>query len=203
MNRLMITTLVALPMTAIAGFASAGGLAEPVVAEAPAPVPVAASVPTGRDWTGFYAGGSLGYGQLDVPNTSGDFEGVTFGGHAGYNYDLGNIVLGGELEFTGTNDFALDGGDLELDQVLRAKVRAGYDAGVFLPYLAAGYAEATVNTDGADLEGDGYFFGVGLDYAVSDTITVGGEVLRHEFEDFDGAGDVTADTFGLRVSYNF
>ncbi len=203
MNRLMMTTLVALPLTAIAGYASAGGLAEPVVAPTPAPVPVAAPVPTGRDWTGFYAGGSLGYGQLDVPDTTGDFEGVTFGGHAGYNYDLGNIVIGGELEFTGTNDFTLDGGDLELDQVLRAKVRAGYDAGVYLPYLTAGYAEATVGSDGGDLEGDGYFYGVGLDYALSDTITVGGEVLRHEFEDFDGAGDVTADTFGLRVSYNF
>ena len=203
MNAPTLATLIALPLTAVAGYATAGGLAEPVVTQAPAPVPIAAPVSTGRDWTGFYVGGSLGFGDLDVPNTTGDFEGTTFGGHVGYNYDLGNIVIGGELEIVGTNDFTLDGGDLELDSVLRAKARAGYDAGNYLPYVTAGFAQATVSTDGADLEDNGLFYGVGLDFALSDTITIGGEVLRHEFDDFDGAGDVTADTFGLRVSYNF
>ncbi len=203
MKRIMIAGMIAAPLTAVAGYATAGGLAEPVIAPAPVPVVAPAPVATGRDWTGFYAGGSLGFGTLDVPGVDGDFEGLTFGGHAGYNYDLGSIVLGAELEGALTNDFTNDGADLELDQVLRAKVRAGYDAGAYLPYVAAGWAQATVGTGGDDLEDTGYFYGVGLDYALSDAITVGGEVLRHEFEDFDGAGDVTADTFGLRVSYNF
>lgn len=203
MKHLMISALIAAPLSAVAGYATAGGLSEPVAAPAPVPVAAPAPVSTGRDWTGFYAGGSLGYGALDVPGVDGDFEGLTYGAHVGYNYDLGNFVVGGELEAAFTNDFVNDGTDLELDQVLRAKVRAGYDAGVYLPYVTAGWAQATVDGGAADLEDDGYFYGLGLDYAITDDVILGGEVLRHEFEDFDGAGDVTADTFGLRVSYNF
>ncbi len=204
MTRFLTAALIAAPLTAAGSFVQAGGLSEPVVAPTPVPVAAPAPIPTGRDWTGFYAGGSLGYGDVDVDGVDGDFEGLTFGGHAGYNYDLGSIVVGGELEAMGTNDFTLDGGDLELDTVLRAKVRAGYDAGAYLPYVTAGWAQATVDGGAAgELEDDGYFYGVGLDYALSDAFTVGGEYLRHEFEDFDGGGDIQADTVALRVSYNF
>lgn len=193
------STLIAAPLVFASTYASAGGLAEPVVAQAPVPVQVAAPVPTGRDWTGLYGGISLGYGGVDADNVTGDFEGATFGGHVGYNYDLGSIVLGAELEAIGTNDFENDASGLELENVLRAKVRAGYDAGSYLPYLTAGYAQASVNGD----EDDGYFYGVGVDYAWSDSISIGGEYLRHEFEDFNDGGDITADTVALRVSYNF
>lgn len=204
MKRFVTAALLAAPLTAAASFAQAGGLAEPVIAPAPAPVAYAPTpAPAGRDWTGFYAGGSLGYGDVTVDGVDGDFTGATFGGHVGYNYDLGSIVVGGELEAMGTNDFTLDGGDLELDNVLRAKVRAGYDAGAFLPYVTAGYAQATVGTAGDDLEDNGLFYGVGVDYALSDSITVGGEYLRHDFENFDDVADIEADTFALRVSYNF
>lgn len=199
MKRILTSGLIAAPLAFASTFAAAGGLAEPVVAPAPTPIPVAAPTPVGSDWTGFYGGLSLGYGDIDADGVSGDFEGATFGGHIGYNYDLGNIVLGAELEAIGSNDFENDESGLELDNVLRAKVRAGYDAGAYLPYITAGYAQASVSDD----EDDGYFYGIGVDYAFTDTITVGGEYLVHEFEDFNDGGDVTADTFGLRVSYNF
>ena len=177
----------------------AGGLAEPTIVAAPTPVPVSAPVQSGNDWGGFYGGVSLGYGDVDADGVAGEFEGATFGGHVGYNYDLGNIVIGGELEAIGTNDFVNDGSGLELENVLRAKVRAGYDVGAFLPYVTGGYAQASVSGD----DDDGYFYGVGVDYAFSDAITIGGEYLRHEFEDFNDGGDITADTLALRVSYNF
>lgn len=199
MTHVLKSALIAAPLAFSSSIAFAGGLAEPVVAPTPTPVAVAAPVPTGRDWTGFYAGASLGYGDVDADGVTGEFEGATFGGHVGYNYDLGSIVLGGELEAKGTNDFENDASGLELENVLRAKVRAGYDAGAFLPYVTGGYAQATVNGD----DDDGLFYGVGVDYAFSDSITVGGEYLRHEFEDFDDGGDITADTVSLRVSYNF
>lgn len=204
MKRFMTAALIAAPLTAAGSFVQAGGLAEPIVASAPTPVLSApAPAPAGRDWTGFYAGGSLGYGDVDVDGVDEDFNGATFGGHVGYNYDFGSFVVGGELEAMGTNDFTADDAALELDNVLRAKVRAGYDAGAFLPYITGGYAQGTVGTAGDDLEDNGYFYGVGVDYALSDTITVGGEYLRHDFEDFDDVADVEADTFALRVSYNF
>ncbi|UWQ97847.1 porin family protein [Rhodobacteraceae bacterium S2214] len=199
MKRTLTTALIAAPLAVAGSFATAGGLAEPVAAAAPAPVAVAAPVSYGSDWSGAYGGLSLGYGDVDADGVTGDFEGTTFGGHIGYNYDMGNVVLGAELEAVGTDDFVNDATGLELEQVLRAKVRAGYDAGAYLPYVTAGVAQATVNGD----DDNGYFYGLGVDYAVSDSFTVGGEVLRHEFEDFNGGADITADTVGLRVSYNF
>lgn len=199
MKRTLTTALIAAPLAVAGSFATAGGLAEPVAAAAPAPVAVAAPVSYGSDWSGAYGGLSLGYGDVDADGVTGDFEGATFGGHIGYNYDMGNVVLGAELEAVGTDDFVNDATGLELEQVLRAKVRAGYDAGAYLPYVTAGVAQATVNGD----EDNGYFYGLGVDYALSDSFTVGGEVLRHEFEDFNGGADITADTVGLRVSYNF
>jgi outer membrane immunogenic protein len=199
MKRTFTTALIAAPLVVAGTFASAGGLAEPVAVVAPVAVAAPAAVSYGSDWSGAYAGGSLGYGTVDATGVTGDFEGATYGGHLGYNYDMGNIVLGAELEATGTNDFTNDATGLELEKVLRAKVRAGYDAGAYLPYITAGAAKATVNGD----DDNGYFYGVGVDYAMSDSFTVGGEVLRHEFEDFNGGADITADTFALRVSYNF
>ncbi|MCK0119783.1 porin family protein [Loktanella sp. F6476L] len=199
MKRTLTTALIAAPLAVAGSFATAGGLAEPVAAAAPSPVAVAAPVSYGNDWSGAYGGLSLGYGDVDATGVTGDFEGTTFGGHIGYNYDMGNVVLGAELEAVGTDDFVNDATGLELEQVLRAKVRAGYDAGAYLPYVTAGVAQATVNGD----EDNGYFYGLGVDYALSDSFTVGGEVLRHEFEDFNGGADITADTVGLRVSYNF
>lgn len=201
------TSRAALAVLIAAGASStafAGGLSEPVIAPTPAPVAVAAPVVSyGSDWSGFYAGGSLGYGQIEGEGLGDEFEGATLGAHVGYNYDLGSIVLGAELEGNFANDFTDDASGLELDNVLRAKVRAGYDAGAFLPYATAGYAQATVNTGGVEIDDDGYFYGFGVDYAVSDAVTVGGEVLRHEFEDFNGGADLEVDTFALRVSYNF
>ncbi|MEJ6398748.1 outer membrane protein [Yoonia sp. 208BN28-4] len=201
-NKFTRAAVVAIPAAFAGVTAQAGGLAEPAIAPvavAPAPVYVA---PTGRDWTGFYVGGSLGYGQLEGDGLGDDFSGTIYSGHAGYNYDLGSYVIGAELEGTfGQIDDDTSG--LDFENVLRAKARAGYDAGVFLPYVTAGYAQATVSAGDADIDDNGYFYGAGVDYAVTDSITVGGEVLQHEFNDFNGGSDVSALTASLRVSYNF
>ena len=200
------TSMLAAPLALAAGVATAGGLAEPVEAPAPAPVPVApAPVMTGIDWTGFYAGGQIGYGQLDSDaiNDSDDPSGAIYGVHAGYNYDFGSLVLGGELDFDGTSIEA-DDPATEVESVARAKVKLGYDAGVFMPYATAGVARVQTS-DALDGETDGSFAGLGLSYLLSDTLIVGGEVLQHQFEDFadnDGV-DVDATTLSLRASFRF
>lgn len=199
MKRLLITTSAVLAFAAAAP-AVAGSLSEPIMTPAPAPAPAPVPVMVGGDWTGFYAGGSLGY--ADVTEDAGGFDddGLTYGVHAGYDYDFGAFVLGGELEISG---FDLSDGGVDVDSVARAKVRAGYDAGNFLPYIALGYAQ--LNTGGG-LNGDdgGEFYGVGLDYAWSDSIRVGGEVLQHEFDNFDGSGlNLEATTATVRVSFEF
>ncbi|MFA8442611.1 outer membrane protein [Yoonia sp.] len=199
------TSMLAAPLALAAGMASAGGMAEPVAEPAPAPVAVApAPVMMGNDWTGFYAGGQLGYGQLDPDATTDPSEpdGAIYGVHAGYNYDLGSIVLGGEVDFDLTN-IEVDTPAAEVDSVARLKAKLGYDAGQFMPYVTAGVAQVQT-TDGLDGDTDGSFAGLGLSYMMSDSLILGGEVLQHQFEDVADSGvDIDATTLSLRASFKF
>ncbi|MGJ8545222.1 MAG: outer membrane protein [Sulfitobacter sp.] len=178
--------------------ASAGNLADATV-EAPVVSPAPVAVAVDQDWTGFYGGLSLGYGDASVD--PGDLEGnnETYGVHAGYNYDFGNnFVLGGEVEYSKT-DIDLGSG-LTVDDVARLKVRGGYDLGSTLIYATAGAAHADTSI-GSDT---GQFIGIGADYRVSEKFTIGGELLEHRFDDVGGSGaDADATTFSLRGSYNF
>lgn len=179
--------------------AIAGGINEPVIVAAPAPV-MMAPVIISSDWTGFYAGGSLGLGSVGIGDAD-DIDTKNYGVHAGYLYDMGTIVLGGELEYSALN-FDGTGDDLDAS-VLRLKGRVGYDAGAFLPYLTAGGAQLTIE-DGTDANDTGYYYGIGADYAFNDRIRVGGEILQHEFADFNAGGaDIDAQTMSLRVAYSF
>ena len=182
-----------------ASTAFAGGMAEPVTAPtAVVPVPVVAV--SSNDWTGFYVGGSVGQGTVSE-NGSNDTDANVYGVNVGYMRDLGSLVVGGELDYS---RFNLDGTSDTYDvAVTRLKGRVGYDAGAFLPYITAGGANLSLN-DGSDASDTGYFYGIGADYAVNDNFLVGGEVLQHEFDNFDDSGvDLSAKTLALRVSYKF
>jgi hypothetical protein len=158
-----------------------------------------------NDWTGFYVGGQLGYGKVTADALDDDATGATYGVHAGYLYDLGSIVLGGELDYDATSiEGTVSAADIAVDSVARAKLRVGYDAGDWMPYLTVGGARAM--TSGAvDGEGDGTFAGLGLDYRLSDSLRVGAEVLQHQFDDFNDTDglDLDATTAALRVSFQF
>lgn len=198
------TTVFALPLIMAGGVAMAGGLAEPVETVAPAPVVTQPPVMQVSDWTGFYAGAQLGYGQIDADDTvdPDDADGALYGVHAGYMYDLGSVVLGAELDYDATN-IEFDTPDSELESVARAKLRVGYDAGDWLPYVTLGAARATTNGD-LDDETDGDFAGLGVAYRVSDNVLVGGEVLQHQFDDVADSGeDIEATTASIRASFQF
>ena len=181
------------------------------------PVPAASIVAPVFDWTGAYIGGQIGYGAIDIdpdgfvdpggvfvpggePGADGFFGGV----HAGYNYDLGNVVLGGEIDY----DFIFrdldDVTDGELQGIGRARLKAGWDMGRVLPYVTGGlgYAMAEVGDD--SLSGVGYVVGAGIYFAATDNIIVGADYLYHRFDNFD---DTTVDIDGhavrARVSYKF
>lgn len=201
----MVKTGLILSITSLglATTATAGGMAEPVVSPTPAPVTVApAPISRGSEWTGFYAGGQIGYGQVKTPAFSEDQDDLTYGLHAGYNYDLGNFVVGAEFDYDATQ-ISDSGSGIDLDAVARLKLRAGYDAGPFLPYVTAGVAQAY--TGGAlDADDNGVLYGVGMDYQFAPNLRVGGELLKHEFDNYAGSGaDIEATTLAARVSYNF
>ena len=197
-NYLIIATA-----TLISAPAFAGGLydaaPEPVLAPVSAPV----EYDVGGDWSGAYVGAQLGYGDIDSNGVGLDGNGALGGVHAGYRADFGKFVAGAELDYDAA-DIELGTGAGTLDNVARVKLMGGVDLGRTLVYATAGaaYAEATVGA--ADLSGNGTFAGVGMDYAVSDRFTVGGEYLMHKFDDFDGSGvDLDVDTIKAKVSFTF
>lgn len=205
------TTLIAAPVALMGGAAFAGGLAEPVVVVEPAPV-VAAPVMMGNDWTGFYVGGQLGWGDVDLgflpDDADYDFSGALYGVHAGYLYDFGSFVAGAEVDWDATNmELEVEGEDtgVNVESVARAKLIAGFDAGNVMPYLTGGWANASLDGDGEEAEDTGTFLGAGVSYAATDSIRVGAEVLQHSFEDFDDAEgfDFDVTTATLRVSFAF
>jgi outer membrane immunogenic protein len=181
--------------------ALAGGVAEP--APMPAVVPAAPAPVAGADWTGFYAGAQIEYGDVDVTGGASDGTGGVAGVFAGYRYDFGSYVLGGEIDLNAA-DIDLPGTGT-LDSVHRIGLEAGYDAGPALFYGTVGAAYATVDTGATSLDGNGYFYGVGVDYALTDQVVLGAELLRHEFDDFDGVGglDVGATTVGISAALRF
>jgi predicted porin len=193
------TKLAALTLTAssaLGGAAYAGNLAEPVVEQqvyTPAP-----EVNVG-DWTGFYTGLQLGYADVNGPGAQ-DGDNGTYGFHVGYDYDLGNYVVGTELDYDKT-DVTLGGGGATVDSVARLKFKGGYDMGSTLIYATAGAARAdtSVGTE------TGPFVGLGVNYKVTERYTVGAELLQHQFNDVGGVGgnDVDATTFTVRGSLRF
>ncbi|MXU65942.1 outer membrane protein [Oceanomicrobium pacificus] len=185
-----------------AGAAYAGNMnfEEPVEPVVVAPVAV---VDTGYDWSGFYGGAQLGYGRGDVDGV-GDTEGYLGGVHAGYNYDFGNWVIGGELDVDWA-DLEVDNTDATIDGIARLKLKGGYDFGRTLVYGTVGAAAANLSSDTlGDDRGNGYVAGLGVDYAVTDNWIVGAEYLYHDFKDYGDLGtDVNVNTLKAKVSYKF
>jgi high affinity Mn2+ porin len=139
-------------------------------ADLPARLPIKAPVRAAiYDWTGFYVGGNVGYGQGDfgpgtnpVPLQAVFFPhsatGMTSGFQAGYNLQLPNrVVLGAEVDalFTSVRDLPkLDPAPFNstLEYAATARGRIGYAFGTLLPYVTGGLAwgESRVNINAND-----------------------------------------------------
>ncbi len=193
--------------TGLAALATAPAFAGGPTTVAPEPVIIPASEPyvaPGIDWSGAYVGGQIGYGDTDTTGGALDGHGMLGGVHAGYRWDMGSFVAGVELDHDAANiDLGVTPGDT-LDAVTRLKLTAGTEMGSALLYGALGGAHASATVGGADLSDNGYFLGAGVTYALTDSWTVGGELLQHKFSDFDGSGvDLDATTVTARVGFRF
>ncbi|MEB8385891.1 outer membrane beta-barrel protein [Rhodobacteraceae bacterium KMM 6894] len=188
--------------TAASLIAASPVLAGSPAAPAPDPVliPAAVPAPTTPDWTGFYGGVQLGYGDVDTNVAGLGGDGALGGLNAGYDYDLGSWVLGAGLAYDWA-DIGLGGGS-NVDAILRAKARLGYKIGNGLMYGTYGWAQVETNNLGTE---DGYFLGGGYEHMVSDNMSVGGEVLYYDFNNL-GAGsttDLETTVFQVLATYRF
>ncbi|MGI9368746.1 MAG: outer membrane protein [Ruegeria sp.] len=151
-----------------------------------------------EDWSGAYGGFSFGYTDADSSgNLGGDSAG--FGGHVGYDYDFGEFVLGGELEY---NWLSLDLGNAggELDGVSSLKFRGGYEFGPTLGYIVLGASRANGSADSDTAA----VYGIGVAYPISDRFVISGEALRQEFDNLNGQSSGTdVNTFNLRTTFRF
>jgi outer membrane immunogenic protein len=154
-------------------------------------------------WAGFYLGANGGYGfgrgtfggGPDFGNQTGGLVGVT----AGYNYQSGPLVAGieADLDFGG---IAGDGfpknstnasGNVTGVGSLRARFGYALDRALF--YVTGGYTGANMRGSVADMSGNpnifvsqsnylnGYVLGLGLEFAVTNNLSVKAEYLYSNY----------------------
>ncbi|EPX79646.1 outer membrane protein [Salipiger mucosus] len=194
--------LILVPFLATPAFAGSLDTAQPEPAPA-APVAPVAATPT-YDWSGPSVGVQLGYGNLDAddPIDSED-DGALYGARAFYDYDFGNWVAGGGVQYDGADIEMGDGATL--NGIGKIGGRAGYDLGRTMVYGTGGYAHAFTDDDDID-PGDsgGYYVGIGAEHFVTENVTVSGEVAYNKFDDFDDTDlEVDATTTTVGLNYRF
>ena len=199
----IVPVLAALVAVGSGGAALAGGLGTPTV-EAPvvAPAPAPVYQRGGGDWTGAWVGANLGYGHAKAgPGNSGN--GAVYGLSAGYDRDFGTWVAGVGLDWDATN-IDLNTGNDKLKDIARLKFRVGADLGRTMVYATAGPARAQATLAGVKAHENGWFGGIGVDYALTSQWTLGGEVLTNQFNNFNGSGtDLKATTATMNLGFRF
>lgn len=129
-------------------------------------------------WSGFYAGGMVGYGwgDADVETESFDADGVTAGVYGGYNFEVSpNVILGVEADVS-YKDFEESNATASFENnwngTLRGRAGFAYDR--FLFYGTGGLAVGDVDADGPAGSGSetrtGWTAGVGMETALTDNV---------------------------------
>lgn len=210
-NKRMVLAASTATLLASAGVSLAGGLTAPVVEPAPIAPVVMPAAPV-ADWTGAYAGASLGYSfsgddeNVDINNGTttvnpGDLKikGATGGVQAGYRWQNQNWVYGAEVSAMGGSvDDDLNSNGYEASEKMKYAVglkgQLGYlvnDATLVYGTLGVAHGKFDVAYNGAagsldsDFSKTGYSVGLGVERKLSDKWSVRGQ---YEYMDF---GDET------------
>lgn len=191
-------------------------LSVPALAGGPAvvpvePVPVVTPAPATHDWSGPYLGLSFGSTSGETQFNPGSFaeldSGSIAGGHAGYLWQRGSLVYGGELAYGDVRDAAFSSFE-GVDTALDLKARIGFAANRVLFYGIVGYSQATLYVDGGEWKMFGASYGLGAEFALSDRMTLGLEYLSRDVSGGESSGfpvdaDTGLDSVSLRVSFAF
>jgi outer membrane immunogenic protein len=210
MKRLIVAAL----MAGVASSAMAADLPSHKSPYAPAPMYVQPAF----TWTGFYVGINGGYGFGGIGDTNfGNPNGGFVGGTVGYNYQMGQFVVGGEADLdwadlSAKNTFSNFGyNNYHVNAITTERLRLGYAVDRALFYVSGGYAgvnthaSITDNFNGVygtqDSWRSGGVVGGGIEYAFTNNITAKAEFLWAPLQDVTyWAGTPDAETNHLSVS---
>ncbi|AYM82159.1 outer membrane protein [Agrobacterium tumefaciens str. Cherry 2E-2-2] len=200
-----------LAFAALALSSAAPVLAADLVYEQPAPASEQ-QVYSAYDWSGFYLGAQGGYNwnQATILGSDVDLDSGSFGAHAGYNFQHGNIVYGIENDFNYNFEDNSDA-TVEWDASGRGRIGYAWDRTLFFATAGIAAAGAKVDVPGAGKKDDiliGWTAGGGVEHALTDNILVRGEYRYSDFgnKDFGSSiGDfgATQHKLLLGASYKF
>jgi len=184
-------------LVALAGAAGAADISP----RAPAPyykAPVYA--PSPYTWSGFYVGvnggGAWGQSNWDIPGGF-NLSGGLVGGSIGYNYQIGQAVVGveGDIDWASINGkttaapcpVSCNTSDTWLST---ARGRLGYAADRFMPFVTGGAAFGDIRATGPGLTGGsttnvGWTVGGGLEFALLGNWTAKAEYLYVDLGKFN------------------
>lgn len=152
-------------------------------------------------WDGFFVGLNGGYiNQKNRATFTGglrrefDGNGFTGGGQIGYNYQVGNYIIGAEadLMYTDTKNNVSDPTSTgtftsQADWLSTVRARLGVAANGYLFYVTGGAAFTEIKTSYLGVASSsnvtGWTVGSGLEMAVSNNLSVRGEYLYANFGD--------------------
>lgn len=170
---------------------------------------------------GFYAGGNLGYGGGEyAPDNAAasDIEGFLGGAQAGYNADLGGLVIGveGDYQLSGVKFEETVAGDnvrVGINHFGTVRGRAGVDLGGIMPYATGGIAFGDVGYERETLAGPtisdseygwGIAAGAGIEALAANNLSLKAEYLYVGFGGLDfGGTSVDAHAHTARAGINF
>jgi len=199
----------------LAGVATSAFAADLPNRKAP-PTPAPYYAPPVFTWTGFYVGLNGGYGVGTGSNSGfGNPSGGLIGGTAGYNYQIGQFVLGaeGDLDWAdmtknGTNA-TVGAYKTDINTLATARARAGIALDRALLYVTGGYAGAETKVDiaGFGSQSDwrnGGVIGGGIEYAFTNNISAKAEYLYAPLQGktYDGVKS-NADLSLIRAGLNY
>ncbi|MDX6806594.1 outer membrane protein [Terrihabitans rhizophilus] len=217
-------------LASAATFAMVGGAAAADMPAYPAEAAAVVEAPVENTWSGMYVGihGGWNWNETGEDGFFGETEsdGFVIGGQAGYNWQMNNIVFG--LEFDGSyvdnsDDVADPDGDgvalgfgIEQNYLVSARGRLGFAFDRFLVYGTGGAAFTGLDFEFADGGEDdanyfGWVAGGGVEFALTQNVTLGVEYLHYEFgdetigDDDLGLGDIdlTNDVVRGRLNVKF
>lgn len=138
--------------------------------------PPAYNEPASTSWTGAYVGGHIG-AAMPRANPFKGGKGLAIGAQAGYDYDLGSAVVGGEVEAShlGDTEVRVPGGHLKERWRAAVKAKAGVKLDQTLVYGTAGLTATSLRdadgVTGPDSTKGGYLLGAGAEHRFTQQIS--------------------------------